>query len=406
MKKYIASAMAAILALSLTACGGEDTDSAKRGTPIEGNTIKIGVFEPTTGENSSGGMQETLGIRYANTVAPTVTIHKTTYTIELVEADNQSDKTAAVSAAQSLVDAGVVGVLGSYGSGVSIAAAQTFIDASIPVIGASCTNPQVTAGNNYYFRVCFLDTLQGKALASYAAAQGYKTAAVISQTGDDYSTGIAAYFKQAFTDEASGGTIVADETYRTNQSDFSELLEKLQAVDADCIFLPCSVSTANTLLPQIRAAGIDTAILAADTWDNDALLNATGDTANGVVFSTSFDKNASAAAKQFTKGFQAYLNEDAQRITLNGGSDTVSAVSALGYDAYMTMIAALETLDGKKDDLTSVDLRNALTEVSYSGITGNITFNHTGDANRDTVYLKKVRNGRATLLQKQVVETK
>ncbi len=404
MKKYIASAMAAILTLSLTACGEKDAGSATRGTPIEGNTIKIGVFEPTTGENSSGGMQEILGIRYANTVAPTVTIHKTTYTIELVEADNQSDKTAAISAAQALVDAGVVGVLGSYGSGVSIAAAQTFIDASIPAIGASCTNPQVTAGNNYYFRICFLDTLQGKALAAYAAAQGYQTAAVISQTGDDYSTGIAAYFKQAFADETR--TIVADETYRTNQSDFTELLKKLQAADADCIFLPCSVSTADVLLPQIRAAGIDAAILAADTWDNDALLKTTGDTANGVVFSTSFDKSASAAAKQFAKGFQAYLNEDAQRITLNGGSDAVSAVSALGYDAYMTMLAALETLDGKKDTLTSVDLRNALTEVNYDGVTGSISFNQTGDANRDTVYLKKVRNGRATLLQKQVIETK
>ena len=138
MKKLLAILMAlALVVCCFAACGGgEDKPSGgdKTATPItiEGNVIKIGVFEPATGENGAGGMQEVLGIRYANSIAPTVTIDGAEYKIELVEVDNQSDKAAAVTAAQSLVSKKVAAVLGSYGSGVSIAAGSTFADNKHP----------------------------------------------------------------------------------------------------------------------------------------------------------------------------------------------------------------------------------------------------------------------------------
>ena len=406
MKKFIALALASVMTLSLAACGGGSDDAAVAGTPISGNTIKIGVFEPTTGENGGGGMQEVLGIRYANTVAPTVDINGTTYNIELVEVDNQSDKTAAVTAAQSLISSGVVGVLGSYGSGVSIAAGQTFAEAGVPAIGCSCTNPQVTLGNDFYFRTCFLDPFQGTVMASYAAEEmGYKTAAIISQNGDDYSTGIAAYFKQAF--EQLGGTIVADETYQTNESDFNAILTTVKASNAECVFIPCSIATATLILPQAQAVGLEAHILGSDTWENESIVMAAGSAAEGVVFSTFFDENdeSTSMAKDFVNGFKAYLNEDPQRVTLNGGTDGVAAVSALGYDAYMTMVAALADLDGVEGDLTSVNLRDALVTVNHDGVTGNITFDEVGDANKDSAYLKKVEGGKFVFVKKQLDET-
>ncbi len=410
MKKFIALALASVMTLSLAACGGGSEDAATSsvsGTAISGDTIKIGVFEPTTGENGGGGMQEVLGIRYANTVAPTVDINGTTYNIELVEVDNQSDKTAAVTAAQSLISSGVVGVLGSYGSGVSIAAGQTFAEAGVPAIGCSCTNPQVTAGNDFYFRTCFLDPFQGTVMASYAAEEmGYKTAAIVSQNGDDYSTGIAAYFKKAF--ESLGGTIVADETYQTNESDFNAILTTVKQSEAECVFIPCSIATATLILPQAKANGLDAHILGSDTWENESIVIAAGDAAEGVVFSTFFDENdeSTPLAKDFVNGFKAYLNEDAQRITLNGGTDGVAAVSALGYDGYMTMVTALASLDGTEGDLTSVNLRDALAAVNYDGVTGNITFDANGDANKDAAYLKKVEGGNFVFVKKQLDETK
>ena len=407
MKKFIALALASVMTFSLAACGGGSEEAAVAGTPISGDTIKIGVFEPTTGENGGGGMQEVLGIRYANTVVPTVDINGTTYNIELVEVDNQSDKTAAVTAAQSLISSGVVGVLGSYGSGVSIAAGQTFAEAGVPAIGCSCTNPQVTLGNDFYFRTCFLDPFQGTVMASYAAEEmGYKTAAIISQNGDDYSTGIAAYFKQAF--ESLGGTIVADETYQTNESDFNAILTTVKASNAECVFIPCSIATATLILPQAQAVGLDAHILGSDTWENESIVMAAGSAAEGVVFSTFFDENdeSTPMAKDFVNGFKAYLNEDPQRVTLNGGTDGVAAVSALGYEAYMTMYNALAALDGVEGDLTSVNVRDALVGVNFDGVTGNITFDENGDANKDAAYLKKVEGGKFVFVKKQLDETK
>ena len=139
MKKVLAMVLA--LALLLPACAlGE-------------NVVKIGIYEPASGDNGAGGKQETLGIYYANSVVPTVEIDGEEYKIELVEVDNQSSTDKAPSAAQSLVSAGVSIVLGTYGSSCAIAAADIFDAAGIVAIGASCTNPQVTLGNPLYYRI-------------------------------------------------------------------------------------------------------------------------------------------------------------------------------------------------------------------------------------------------------------
>lgn len=410
MKKFLALTLSAAMMLSLAACGGGATgddaandNAAATGVAIEGDTIKIGVFEPTTGENGGGGMQEVLGMRYANKVNPTVDINGTTYNIQLVEVDNQSDKTAAVTAAQSLISSGVVAVLGSYGSGVSIAAGQTFADAQVPAMGASCTNPQVTLGNDFYFRTCFLDPFQGTVMASYAIEQGYKTAALISQNGDDYSTGLAAFFQQAF--EGMGGTIVANETYQTNESDFNAILTKIKAANPDCIFAPSSIATATLLLPQAQANGIKAQIIASDTWENETIITAAGSAAEGVALSTFFDEHdeSNPVAKEFVEGFKAYLNGDPQNLTLNGGSDGVAAVSALGYDAYMSIYEALKALDGA-EALNSVALRDALKTVSFNGVTGAISFDENGDAVKNVAYIKQIKDGKFNFLKTQSAE--
>lgn len=394
MKKLLAILMAlALVVCCFAACGGgEDkpTGGDKTATPItiEGNVIKIGVFEPATGENGAGGMQEVLGIRYANSIAPTVTIDGTEYKIELVEVDNQSDKAAAVTAAQSLVSKKVAAVLGSYGSGVSIAAGSTFADNKIVAVGCSCTNPQVTADNDFYFRVCFLDPFQGTVMANYAQSQGAKTAAVINQNGDDYSTGLASYFKAAFE---KNGTIAYEGTYNTNETDFNAILASVKAANPDVIFVPSSIQTAGLFIKQAKEMGITSKIMAGDTWENATIIkNAGKENCEGVAFSTFFDENDAGAA-EFVKGYKAFLNGDPENLKLNGDNDTVAAVSALGYDAYMTVIEALKGL--KADNLTQEALRDSLAAVNYAGVTGSITFDENGDANKDMAYIKTMTGG-------------
>ncbi len=349
------------------------------------NVLKIGVFEPVTGENGGGGFQEVLGMRYAHTLTPEVELGGETYKIELVEVDNQSDKTAAVSAAQSLMASGVSVVLGSYGSGVSIAAGEIFADAGVPAIGASCTNPQVTLGNDFYFRVCFLDPFQGKVMANYAFQEGATKAAVITQLGDDYSSGLGNFFLKAFKD--LGGEVVSEEQFQTNQTDFKAILTNIKAQEPDVIFAPSSIATAPLLIKQARELGITAKIMAGDTWENVSIIDNAGADAEGVTISTFFDE-ADPTAVDFVGGFKEYLKANPESLEKNGG-EGVAAVSALGFDSYNVAIAAIKAA-GSADPGA---IRDALVTVSVPGVTGAISFDENGDALKDMAYVKVVEGG-------------
>lgn len=384
IKKFMAVTMAACLvAGSLAGCGKKAEDKV----------IKIGVFEPTTGENGGGGFQEVLGIRYANKVHPTVKINGEDYKVELVEVDNKSDKTEAVNAAQKLVSEKVSVVLGSYGSGVSIAAGQIFADAKLPAIGCSCTNPQVTEGNDFYFRVCFIDPFQGTVMANYAFQNGAKNAAVITQLGDDYSSGLGSFFKDAFA--KLGGNIVSEEQFQTNQTDFKAILTNIKAADPDIIFAPSSITTAPLIIKQARELGITATIAAGDTWENSTIIENAGKDSEGVVLSTFFDEAepANDEAAAFIKGFKEYLVENKQE-------DIIPAVSALGYDSYLAAIKAIETANST--DTTAI--RDALKGIQIDGVTGSISFNETGDANKDIAFIKTIKDGKFQFLTTTTVE--
>lgn len=403
MKKRISLLLALMLAFAILASACTQQPAAQPEAPAEqpadsgtdapeepivgdtvGGTITIGVFEPHTGENGGGGLQETYGMRYANQVYPSVTVGGKTYALVLAEADNKSDKTEAVSAAQSLISQNCSIILGSYGSGVSIAAGEIFADAEVPAIGASCTNPQVTLGNDFYFRICFLDPFQGTVMANYAFQEGAQTAAVITQLGDDYSSGLGNFFKQAFIKLAGEESIVADEQFQTNQTDFKAILTNIKAVNPDVIFAPSSIATAPLLIQQARELGITAKIMAGDTWENYSIIENAGEHAEGVVISTFFDEAepANAEAESFIKGFKEYL-------VGIGQPDVIPAVSALGYDAYIVAVKAIEAADSADP----VAIRDALKGLTVEGVTGSISFDENGDANKDMAFIKIIEDG-------------
>ena len=382
MKKFLSCLLTGAIVLGLAASAQADT-------------IKIGVFEPLTGENGGGGVQEAQGATYANEIRPTVTVGGVEYDVELDVVDNKSDKTEGVTAAQKLVADGVVGVIGSYGSGVSIAAGPIFADAQVPAIGCSCTNPQVTAGCEYYFRVCFLDPFQGSVMAQYAFDEGYTKVATLEQLGDDYSAGLANFFKKQF--KALGGEIVDEETFQTNQSDFKAVLTQIKASGAEAIFAPSSIATAPLIIKQARENGIDAVFMAGDTWYNTTIIdNAGAENAEGMVVSTFFDEaDTNEAVASFVEGYKAWLNEDSSRIEKNGGNDSVVGNTALCFDSYNVLLDAIEAADSFEGEA----IKAALETIESAGVTGNITFNEVGDANKDTAYIDIVKDGAFSFLK-------
>ncbi len=375
MKRIIVLALACLMVLACFAgCGSSKAD----------DVIYIGIYEPASGDNGAGGKQETLGIQYANTLVNTVTLGGKEYKIELVEVDNQSSTDKAISAASQLVSKGCSVVLGSYGSGVSIAAADTFAKAKIPAIGCSCTNPAVTDGNEYYYRICYLDPFQGTVLANYALEEKGDTAYVLAQLGDDYSVGLATSFQSAF--EALGGTVVY-ETFPEGTSDFTAYITSAKNAGADVMFAPTSTTSASLIISQAASNGAEYALMAGDTWESSVILDAAKDTDLDISVSTFFDENDdTAAGKEFVTGFKAWLNANPDKLTNNGGNDIVAAVSALGFDGYMTAVEAIKAADSADSQAVA----DALGGVVYTGVTGEIKFDEIGDAVRNLAYIKTV----------------
>ena len=215
---------------------------------------------------------------------------------------------------------------------------------------------------------------------------------VLCETGDTYSQGLGTYFQDAFT--SAGGKVIF-ESFPKGTTDFTSYLVKADKANVDVIFAPNSTTVAANLLQQAADKSIQIPIMAGDTWESSVILDGVKGNDLTVYCSTFFDENdESGAAKEFVSGFKAYLNADSERLTNNGGNDIVAAVSALGFDAYNTAYAALEiALASKGDAVTSVDVANALWAVNLSNaVTGSIKFNATGDAIKDSAYIKQADN--------------
>lgn len=391
MKKFLAMMLALVMALSLVACD-EQGDSQKGDDSASGDkVVKIGVFEPTSGQNGGGGKKEILGIEYAHSLKPTVTINGEEYSVQLVYADNASDQAKAPTAAQTLISQGVSVVIGTYGSACAIAAGPLFESAKIPAIGTSCTNPQVTAGNDYYFRVGYIDPFQGAVMANFAFNEkGSSNCALIIESGDDYSAGFGNYFRQEM--ERLGGKATTLE-FQKGEADFSTIMASIKSEGYDGIFAPVSIETAAMIISQARDAGITCPIMAGDTWDDISIAQRTGSKATDIYFSAFFDAadTTNEAGKAFVDGFTKWVAEDATRVENNGGvSDVISSVTPCGYDAYMAAVGAIEAAQST-DGAT---IRDALATLEISGlITGDLKFDENGDAIKNYAVIKTIENG-------------
>ena len=399
MKKFVSIMLALAMSMSLAACGADSSSDASSDSQSSSDAasgekvVKIGVFEPATGDSGAGGKQEMLGVQYVNHMTPTVDIGGETYKVELVYADNGSDSAKAPTAASELVSKDVSLVLGTYGSSCAMAGGPIFGEAGLAAIGVTCTNPGVTAGNDYYFRICFLDPFQGTVLANFAMEKFQaKTAYLLGEAGNEYDQGLINFFEQAFT--AAGGKVIKD-AFPTNNSDFNSYLNKAKAEGADVIFTPVSIAYATQIISQAASLGIDIPFLGSDTLDDNMVLEAAKGTDVQLYVSTFYQEGGNP---EFDAGIKEYINTASGALEANGGNDTVAAVSAMGYDAYYVALEAIKAAD-------SVDpaaIKAALWDVEHDGVSGHIAFDdENGDAVRDTAYIKHSTNDGAWELETQ-----
>jgi branched-chain amino acid transport system substrate-binding protein len=369
MKKLLALAFLTVFALS--------------GTALAADTIKIGVYLPLTGQMAFGGQLELEGVQMAHKEAPTVLGKK----VELFVVDNKSDKVEAANAVKRLIEKEkVVAIIGTYGSSLAMAGGEVAEKAGIPMVGTSCTNPLVTQGKKYSFRVCFIDPFQGAGAATYAFTDlKAKTAALLVDVSNDYSVGLATFFTRSFT--KLGGQVVANLKYQAGDQDFTAQLTEIISKKPDVLFIPSYFAEGAIIMKQAKELGAKFRIMGGDAMDNPKIVEIGGAAVEGFVHTTfPYDPsmaNMSPIAKKFTENWKkAYPSKE----------PNVNA--ALGYDTYLMVLDAIKRAG--KAEPAAITKALAATK-GFEGVTGSTTINATHDAEKP-VGLVQIKDGKKTYI--------
>ena len=389
---------AMMCSMSLVGCGGaketattesttpeESTAASEESTPAtseaskevatSGDVYKIGGIGPLTGDAASYGNSVKQGAQIAiDEINANGGVNG--HQLALVFEDDECDEEKAISAYNKVMDEDIIALLGGVTSGCSIAISGESINDGILQVTPSGSAQECTANENA-FRICFTDPVQGEAMASYIAEQGYKSVAIIYNVGDEYSKGITDAFVEAI--EAKGVKIAAQESFNPGDVDFKTQLTKIKGTDADCLFLPIYYAEVAAISEQAESVGVKLPYFGCDGWDG-VIAQLNGDTTNieGATFLTPFvatseDENI----KKFVEAYQAAY------------TDTPDQFAADGYDGVYAIKLAIEQCG---DDVTNENLIAAMTKIDLKGLTGEMTFTPEGEPNK-TAKFAVIENG-------------
>ncbi|WP_145091591.1 ABC transporter substrate-binding protein [Sporomusa sp. KB1] len=354
----------------LAGCGGMSSS----------NEIKIGVLNEMTGGNATMGTSSANGAKMAikEANAKGGVLGKQ---IKAIVADNKSEPSEAANAMTKLATQDkVVAITGMFASSNAIAASSVAEASKIPFLAVGATNPKVTVDEktnkvkDYTFRVCFIDPFQGTVGANFVLnTLQLKKAVILVDNSSDYSKGLAAFFKDAFT--KGGGTILAEEAYLQKDQDFKTILTKVKALNADILYVPGYYEEVGKIVKQAREMGITVPLVGGDGWDSPKLVEiGTPAALDNTYFTNHYSvDDTSAESKAFV---EAYKKEYGQ---------APDALAVLGYDAANVLIDAIK----RANSTEPAKIREALAATKdFMTVTGSTTLNATHDAVKNAVIIE------------------
>jgi branched-chain amino acid transport system substrate-binding protein len=365
------SAGVLLLVGSLLACGSGNEDAA--GGAGSAGAIPIGHVASLTGDTATFGQSTDRGMRMAieEINAKGGVLGRQ---LELLSEDDRSVTEEARTAALKLLQRDqVVALLGEIASSRSLAAAPEAQRAQVPMISPGSTNPKVTEVGDYIFRACFIDPFQGTVMARFATEElKAKKVAILFDFKQDYSVGLADFFRKTFTQ--LGGEIVADERYTSGDIEFRAQLTTIRAAKPDAIFVPGYYTELGLIAKQARELGIDVPLLGGDGWDSEKTLEIGGAAVEGYYFSTHYAADSDSPKVQ---DFVARYKEKYD--------STPDAMAALGYDTAGILADAIT----RAGETSGAKLRDAIAATQgYEGVTGLISIDAARNARKDAVVLK------------------
>lgn len=399
MKKFVCTLVALMMALACFAgCSSPAAEPAAAETApageaaASGGTIKIGMLAPLTGAVAEYGQAVANGVRmYTEELNAKGGVNGKQ--IELVEYDEEGDSAKAVTGYNSLVDQDVTAIIGDVTTAPTVAVVVESQADKMPMITASATAAAVTvdqdSGAVYenMFRSCFIDPFQGNKMASFASEKmSAKTAAILYNTGSDYSIGLSDSFQEQA--KAIGLEVVAVESFADGATEFQSQLTNIAAKNPDVLFVPDYYSVVALVAQQASAAGLTATMIGADGWDSVLDVVTDASLLEGAYYCSGYSiQDTSEAVQTFVKNYQAKYNT------------TPNMFAAQGYDAAMIMYAALakteeQGLDAGSDEYKAA-LIDALNATDMDCVTGHVTYDEFNNPEK-TAAIINIKGGEAT----------
>ena len=301
--------------------------------------------------------------------------------IKLVTADSKGDVQEAVNAFKKMVSQDKVNVvIGKVVSATSQAISGLAQQAKVPLISATATNLDVTKGKDFVFRTTFTDPYQGTATAKYAKSKGVKSIAILTNSSNDYSIGIANAFKAQVEKD---GITITEEKYTNDDKDFKAILTKVKGQNPQAIFIPDYYNTIGLIISQAKDLGINAQYLGGDGWDG--IQTNFGKVAEGAIFASQFSPDdKSENVQKFMKAYKAKYNKEPIMF------------AALGYDTVQIVETALKSTK----DMSGASIREAMNNVGgIDLITGKLKFDADRNPEKAVTFIQ-VKDGKLTLKEK------
>lgn len=386
VSKLVKNGLVLVLATTLAACSsgnGTDTPTTSGGSNEKGaESIVLGTMGPYEGEYSVYGLAVRNGIDLAISdfnESGELLLGKN---VKLVSYDTKGDATEATNAYNKLIDSdGAVAIVGGTLSGESTAVGSASQGIGTPILSPSATALAFTQTGSNVFRGCFTDPIQAQLMGEFVyETLEAKTAAIIYNTGADYSEGLTENFTKTF--ESKGGKVVEVQGYSSGDKDFNTQLTTIKNANVDVLYVPNYYQDNALIAKQARDLGIEATIVGGDGWDGVLEVVDDASAIEGAIFGNHYSPD------------DQEIVEWAQRYKAEYGMEATS-FAYLGYDSAMIMIQAIKNA-GTTDSAAIVE---ALNKISYDGLLGHLVFDENGNPIKDMAFVT-IKDGKYTTYTK------
>lgn len=401
MKKWLSALVgAAMLASSLTACGGSEksagttaataASASGSGTAAEsaageatGDTKnKLAFFLPLTGDLMQYGLSLQKGAELA--LEQYNAGHGTSYVAEFN--DDKGDPTEAVNVANKIVsDSTVIAGLGSFNSSCAMAAAPVFEENQLLLLSPTASHTDFPTMGDYIFSCVISQKYEGAMFADMLKERNAGTKVAIIYQNTDFGVQATELFANRWKELE--GTIVANEAFVPGSTkDFSPIISKIKTQEPDILYISASYSDAAQIFLQAKKLDLNALFVGPATCLNEEFLELVGNQIDGsVMLSTNpcFMPSVleSAELDENTENFVKTYEEAYDEVP--------DGFAAQAFDAVNIMLEAVD-----KVGTDSAALRDAIAGLrGFEGVSGyDMQFNDTKEMIKG-VYVFEMRDG-------------